>query len=179
VPLKCFERAGADLGRVEGLLELRKFVEGGGLLITLGSASFLPAEFGLAGPIDATRPSAQFYAPGPIVEAEILRPAHPVFYGYTQRMVPVRYANGPLLNVPERLRDQQVLMRFPGAERSVLSGLMRNPAEIRNRPAVVEVPVGKGRILMFTTNPCYRWQNHGEFNMLFNPILHHRGFSAR
>jgi hypothetical protein len=162
---------------LEGLLELRKFVEGGGLLITLGSASFLPVEFGLAGAVDLVRPSAQFYAPGPIIEAEILRPAHPVFYGYSQKTVPVRYANGPILNVPERLRDQRVLMRFPGTDRSVLSGLMRNPAEIRNRPAVVEVPAGKGRILMFATNPCYRWQNHGEFSMLFNPILHHKGLN--
>jgi len=64
-------------------------------------------------------------------------------------------------------------MRFPGGEKSVLSGLMRNPAEIRNRPAVVDYPSGKGRILLFATNPCYRWQNHGEFNMLFNAILHH------
>ena len=46
--------------------------------------------------------SAQFYAPGPIVEAEILRPAHPIFYGYTQRTVPVRWAGGPLLAVPDR-----------------------------------------------------------------------------
>jgi hypothetical protein len=25
---------------------------------------------------------------------------------------------------------------------------------------------------MFATNPCYRWQNHGEFGMLFNALLH-------
>jgi hypothetical protein len=25
---------------------------------------------------------------------------------------------------------------------------------------------------MFATNPCYRWQNHGEFGMLFNAVLH-------
>jgi len=34
------------------------------------------------------------------VEAEILQPNHPVFYGYTQRVVPVRWAGGPLLRVP-------------------------------------------------------------------------------
>jgi hypothetical protein len=27
-------------------------------------------------------------------------------------------------------------------------------------------------VLLFATNPCYRWQNHGEFGMLFNSILH-------
>jgi hypothetical protein len=156
-----------------GALELQKFAEAGGLLVTLGSASFFPPEFGLTRTIDAGRTSPQFYAPGPVVEAEILQSSHPIFYGYSQKTLPVRYANGPLLSVPERDRDQQVLMRFPGGEKAVMSGLMRNPNEIRNRPAIVDVPTGKGRVILFATNPCYRWQNHGEFAMLFNTILHH------
>jgi hypothetical protein len=156
-----------------GALELQKFAEAGGLLVTLGTASFFPPEFGLTRAIEAGRTSPQFYAPGPIVEAEILQSSHPIFYGYSQKTLPVRYANGPLLSVPERDRDQQVLMRFPGGEKGVMSGLMRNPNEIRNRPAIVDVPTGKGRIILFATNPCYRWQNHGEFAMLFNTILHH------
>jgi hypothetical protein len=64
-------------------------------------------------------------------------------------------------------------MQLPGGDRSVLSGLMRGAAEIRNRPAIVDVPVGRGRVLLYATNPCYRWQNHGEFNMLFNAVLHY------
>ena len=154
---------------LEGALELRKFVEQGGVLITLGAASFFPPEFGLTRNIDAARPSAQFYAPGPIVEAEILRPTHPVFYGYTETKTPVRYANGPLLTVPERDKGQ-VLAQFTG---SVLSGLMRGATETQKKPAIADVPVGKGRVLVFATNPCYRWQNHGEFQMLFNAILHY------
>jgi len=122
--------------------------------------------------VTATRPTAQFYAPGPIVQAEILKPAHPIFYGYPNPLIPVRYANGPLLQVPERDRDQQVLMRFVGGDDAVLNGLMRGAAEIRNQPAVVEAPVGQGRLVLFATNPCYRWQNHGEFGMLFNTVLH-------
>jgi hypothetical protein len=61
-------------------------------------------------------------------------------------------------------------MRFRGGDSSVLSGLMKGATEIRNRPAIVDVPVGRGRVLLFSTNPCYRWQNFGEFNMLFNAI---------
>ena len=158
---------------LQGALEFEKFVNAGGLLVTLGQASFFPPEFGLTRRIEASRTSPQFYAPGPIVEAEILHPSHPIFYGYTLSILPVRYANGPLLSVPERDRDQQVLMRFPGADKSVMSGLMRGVAETRNRPAIVDVPTGRGRVILFATNPCYRWQNHGEFAMLFNTILHH------
>ncbi len=156
-----------------GVVEFEKFVNSGGLLITLGTASYFPTEFGLTRTIDAGRTSPQFYAPGPIVEAEILQPANPIFYGYDKKTVPVRYANGPLLNVPEPDRARQVLMKFPGGDKAVLSGLMKGANEITNRPAIVDVPVGKGRVLMFATNPCYRWTNHGEFGMLFNSIMHY------
>jgi hypothetical protein len=27
-------------------------------------------------------------------------------------------------------------------------------------------------VVLFATNPCYRWQNLGEFGMLGNSILH-------
>ena len=157
---------------LEGVVELDKFVKSGGVLITLGVASFLPAEYGLTPTIDAQRTGPQFYAPGPIVEAEIMHPENPIFYGYPQKTIPVRYANGPLLRVPLDDRKNEVLMRFPGTDKSVLSGLMKGVAEIRNRPAIVEAPSGRGRLLMFATNPCYRWQNLGEFNMLANAILH-------
>ena len=155
--------------------EFEKFVNDGGVLITLGGASFFPAEFGITRTVDAARPSPQFYAPGPIVEAEIVKPTHPIFYGYTQKTVPVRYANGPLLRVSQEDR-KWILMRFPGNDNSVLSGLMKGVAETRNRPAILDVPVGSGRVLLFATNPCYRWQNLGEFNMLVNSILHFNDF---
>jgi hypothetical protein len=158
-----------------GVLEIERFVQQGGVLVTLGGASFFAAEFGLAPRVDAARPSAQFYAPGPIVEAEITKPEHPIFYGYTAKTLPVRYANGPLLSIQglEADRERQTLMRFRGTEAAVLSGLMKGAAETRNRPAIAEVSSGQGRVVLFATNPCFRYQNLGEFNMLFNAVLHY------
>jgi hypothetical protein len=166
---------------LEGVAELERFVTAGGVLVTLGDASFLPADFGVAPRVDASRPSPQFYAPGPLVDAEILKPEHPIFYGYHTATIPVRYANGPLLTVqvdrdpsdapgPPPL-SPSVLMRFPGGAQHVLSGLMRGANEIRNRPAIVDRPSGDGRVILFATNPCYRWENFGEFNLLFNTLL--------
>ncbi|HTK27983.1 MAG TPA: M14 family zinc carboxypeptidase [Vicinamibacterales bacterium] len=174
---------------LEGVAEFEKFVKAGGVLVTLGAASYFPAEFGLAPGVDAARPSAQFYAPGPIVDAEILHPEHPIFYGYNRTMVPVRYASGPLLTV-QTDRDpfeqsaeppptpESVLMRYPGGDDHVLSGLMRGANEIRNHPAIVDQPNGKGRVILFAGNPCYRWQNFGEFNMLFNTVMHFNDLGA-
>ena len=48
---------------------------------------------------------------------------------------------------------------------------MRGADEIANRPFAIEVPggyTGKGRVVLFSNNPIYRWQNHAEFNMVFN-----------
>jgi hypothetical protein len=56
---------------------------------------------------------------------------------------------------------------------------MKGAAETKGRPAIVDVPVGQGRVLMFATNPCYRWQNLGEFGMLFNAILHFNDMPKR
>jgi hypothetical protein len=169
---------------LEGVAEFDKFVKGGGVLVTLGASSFLPAEFGLTPKVDAARTSAQFYSPGAIVEAEILQPENPIFYGYDRKVIPVRWGNGPLLTIQTGTNPftdnppagppptpQSVLMRYPGGDDHVLSGLMRGASEIRNRPAIVDQPSGKGRVILFAGNPCYRWQNFGEFNMLFNTVL--------
>jgi len=158
---------------LEGLLELRRFIEDGGTLITLGEASAVPPEFGLTPTIEVSRPSQKFYAPGPIVQAHILKMQNPIFYGYTSADTTVRWASNSLLQL--RLRDKdRVLMEFPGGEKNVLSGVMRGAEEIDHRPAIALMPSGKGQVVLFTTNPVYRWQNLGEFRMLYNAVLNYK-----
>ncbi len=167
---------------LEGAAEFQKFVEAGGVLLTFGVASYFPADFGLAPGVNAQAPAQGFYAPGPYVQSEILLPAHPVMWGYAQKTLPVRYAGGPLLQAgapaefaafvgssPER---PQVIARFTGGEAGVLSGLMRNPDQVRNRPMVVDAPSGKGRVILYANNPIYRWQTFGEHQMVFNALLY-------
>ncbi|HZR23646.1 MAG TPA: M14 family zinc carboxypeptidase [Vicinamibacterales bacterium] len=174
---------------LEGVAEFDKFVKAGGVLVTLGTASFFPSEFGLAHNVDAARTSNAFYSPGAIIDAEILQPENPIFYGYDKKTIPVRYGNGPLLSIQTNQNPfdapagppptpKNVLMRYPGGDDHVLSGLMRGANEIRNRPAIVDAPSGKGRVILFSGNPCYRWQNFGEFNMLFNTVLNYNDFGA-
>jgi hypothetical protein len=162
---------------LQGVGEFDKFVNDGGVLITMGASSFFPADFALTHLVDATRTTAAFYAPGPIVQMNISRPTHPIFYGYTDRTVPVRWAGGPLLSVGGSGRGW-VLASFPGGDESVLSGLMRGANEIRGRAAVIDAPQGKGHVVLFSTNPAYRWQNLGEFNMLANAILNFNDYPA-
>jgi hypothetical protein len=173
---------------IEGVAEFEKFVNDGGLLMTFGVSSFFPAEFGLARGVDAQRPTGTWYAPGPYVQSEIMQAEHPVAYGYTGKTLPVRWADGPILqagvnpefaafvgSTPDRT---SVIARFQGGDAGVLSGLMRGADQIRNRPMVVDAPAGKGRILFFANNPIYRWQTFGEHGMVFNALLFHNDFPA-
>ena len=160
-----------------GVVELEKFTEAGGLLVTLGTSSAFPPEFGLTPKIDTSNTSAKFYAPGPIVEAEILHPENPIFYGYSAKTVPVRYANGPLFRMSGEMDKQNVLLRFPGGDKSVLSGLFNASDDIKGRAAVVVTAEGKGEVVMFTTNPVWRWQNMGEYRMIFNTLMNFRNLA--
>jgi hypothetical protein len=158
----------------DGANEFAKFLDAGGTLICTSQAVQFPAEFGFARTVSANdSPSANFYAPRPLVNAEIVKTDHPVFYGYTEKIVPVKYLGGPLMSVGQP--DQgAVLARYAGGEANVLSGLMRGADEITNRPFAIDVPggiSGKGRVVLFSNNPIYRWQNHAEFNMVFNTML--------
>jgi hypothetical protein len=158
----------------EGVEAFAKFLDGGGTLIAMGDAVRFPADLGLARTVDASgTTSRDFYAPRPIVNGEIVRTEHPVFYGYAERIIPIKYLGGPLLSVGAP--DQSaVLARYVGGDGAVLSGLMKGADEIRQRPFAIDVPggySGKGRVVLFANNPIYRWQNHGEFNMVFNTLL--------
>ena len=44
----------------------------------------------------------------------------------------------------------------------------RDRATGRSRSTCPAATRGKGRVVLFSNNPIYRWQNHGEFNMVFN-----------
>jgi hypothetical protein len=158
----------------EGVDAFARFLDGGGTLICTSQAVQFPTELGFARTVDASgQTSANFYAPRPLVNAEIVRPEHPVFYGYTEKVIPIKYLGGPLMSVGQP--DQNaVLARYAGGESNVLSGLMRGADEITNRPFAVDVPggyTGKGRVVLFSNNPIYRWQNQAEFNMVFNALL--------
>jgi hypothetical protein len=109
----------------------------------------------------------------PLVQGEIVRSEHPVFYGYAGKTLPIKYVGGQPFRVGIADQDN-VLARYVGGNASVLSGLMVGADSLRQRPFAVDIPRayhGAGRVILFSNNPIYRWQNHGEFNMIFNAVL--------
>ncbi len=156
-----------------GVDAIDKFLDGGGTLITALQAVRFPIEFGLAHTIDTESPTG-VNAQKPLIEAEIVRTDHPVFYGYQNKIFPIKYGQGSQVFRVGIADQGNVLAQYVGGDGSVLSGLMVGADNIRGRAFAVDVPQahnGNGRVIMFANNPIYRWQNHGEFNMIFNSII--------
>jgi hypothetical protein len=212
----------------EGLLNLQRFLERGGVLVALANAGTLAVEGGLVRDVDRVAPGG-FNTPGSELRAKVLRPEHPVAYGFEERTSVFR-GNGPLWDVDDRDRryavlqfgtkkvgededgeeaeaavEQEDLDLDPGGEavpggaddfelqeaagaagdeeektdgeespedaRLVLSGFVRGEDQVNGKPAILDVPVGRGRVILFSFNPLHRYLNHSDFRFVWNVLL--------
>jgi hypothetical protein len=242
---------------MEGMAELAKFVEEGGLLITEGSTAALMAEYDLAAGVTVEHP-ANFFARGSILRGVFADKASPIAYGYDGKDLPVYFNQDPVLHVeaggfggfggfggggrgaftgPVNGGEGQnvfpnvttmsvspldaseaaespatggragrggrggraaaggeageggrggpagrgavssesrprVILQFPtNPSEMLLSGTIAGGSAISGRTALVDVPLGKGHIVMFALRPFWRWQTQGAFMLAFNAIL--------
>jgi hypothetical protein len=66
----------------------------------------------------------------------------------------------------------RVVLRFASDEKNLLvSGMLAGGSELANAPAVIDVPVGNGHVIMFANNPMWRHQTQGSFFLIFNAAL--------
>ncbi|MEO8077467.1 MAG: hypothetical protein ABI818_14150, partial [Acidobacteriota bacterium] len=83
----------------------------------------------------------------------------------------------PATVIPPPLRPR-VAVRFDALNTLLVSGLLDGGADIAQRPAVVDVPVGKGHVVLFATNPIYRGETIGSYFMVFNTLLNFDSLDA-
>ncbi|MES2521834.1 MAG: M14 family zinc carboxypeptidase, partial [Gemmatimonadota bacterium] len=73
----------------------------------------------------------------------------------------------------------RVVMSFPASPRDMLlSGVLQGGENLSNRPNVIDSPIGKGHVVMFTIRPFWRWQTQGTFIMGFNALMNWNDLSA-
>jgi hypothetical protein len=82
---------------LEGLVELAKFVQQGGTLITEGSTATIFPEYGITTGVTVEQP-AQLFARGSIMRARIADAGSPIVYGVAGTELPVYFNQSPVLN---------------------------------------------------------------------------------
>jgi hypothetical protein len=121
------------------------------------------------------------------------RPNHPIAYGYASHTHVFRQ-NFPLYNIPRRwLRmaycttcldgpeDRTgIVMEWGDSEGKplVVSGQVWGEENLLKRPAILDMPVGKGHVVSFNFNPMHRDLNRGDQRLLWNAILNWQAILA-
>jgi hypothetical protein len=72
----------------------------------------------------------------------------------------------------------RVIFRYGDARDLLVSGLLDGGTEIAQRPMVVDVPVEKGHVILFSNNPIWRGETHGSYFMVLNAILNFEHLDA-
>jgi hypothetical protein len=152
----------------EGLTALRDFVEAGGTLLALGSAATLPVEFSMVRGM-SLRSHSGLFSPGSIVEGRAAADRHPILWGYEEAF-PVFDRFGPYLSVGSG-SAAEVVVRYAPADEVFLSGLVAGPDGLGGHPAVVSVPVGDGRVVLYGIRTLHRNQTRGSFALVWNALL--------
>jgi ribosomal protein S18 acetylase RimI-like enzyme len=83
----------------------------------------------------------------------------------------------PLNVIPPDQRPR-VVLRFSAQRDLLVSGLLQGGSEIADRPVVVDVPKGRGHVVLFAINPVWRGQTIGSYGMVLNTILHFDNLNA-
>jgi hypothetical protein len=87
----------------------------------------------------------------------------------------LRRNSGAIIPPAERPR---VVLRYADNKDLFVSGLLDGGDEIAEHAAVIDVPTGRGHVLLFSTNPIWRGQTKGSYFLVFNAILNFDNLNA-
>jgi len=153
----------------DGVSALRAFVEGGGTLVAVDAASTLPIRYfnvPVRDALDGVR-NTEFYCPGSLLRMKI-DTTQALTAGLPAEQAAF-FVNGRAFDVNARA-DVRVLARYAETD-LLMSGWINGPNRIAGKAAAVDVPLGRGRVVLTGFGINFRGQPHGTFKLLFNPIL--------
>jgi hypothetical protein len=73
--------------------------------------------------------------------------------------------------LPAKDKYPRVILRFAPEKDLLLSGMIVSGGEVAEKPAVVDVSLGKGHIVLFAINPMWRDETMGSFPLMFNAMM--------
>jgi hypothetical protein len=176
--------AGAGGGRItedKTVPQLKKFVESGGSIVTIGSSTSVAELFGVPvknhltekGPDGKDRPlpREKFYIPGSLLKASVDN-TNPLAYGMPAH-VDVFFDSSPVfrLEPDAELKRTSAVAWFSGPE--VLdSGWAWGQQYLDGGTAVAEASVGEGKVVLLGPEVNFRDQPHATYKLLFNGLYY-------
>ena len=164
---------------------LRRFLEDGGSIITIGSSTNLAQHLGLpvsnalARTVDGEErslPRSEYYIPGSILEVRV-DPTLPVSYGISDR-VDVMFDNSPVMRIEAGAANVRPIAWFDSPA-PLRSGWAWGESALEGGIAMAQADVGRGQLFLFGPEVLVRAQPHGTFRFVFNSLYATAGTDAR
>ncbi|MGH7701145.1 MAG: M14 family metallopeptidase [Gemmatimonadales bacterium] len=175
------------LGRVtveQTVPQLRRFLENGGTIVTIGSSVALarhldlPVANHLVDARDRPLDRATYYIPGSVLEVSVDN-ARPVAYGMAPR-ADVFFDNSPVLRLPADAARRGVRpVAWFATDAPLRSGWAWGQDRLKDGVAAAEADVGRGKLFLFGPEILFRGQPHGTFKLFFNGLYLARATAAR
>lgn len=153
---------------VDGSAALAAFVRNGGRIVAIEAATDFIIdllELRITNSVERL-PTGEFFIPGSILNVD-LDPEHPISLGMGEATPSWFWRSSRAFDVGEP--GARVIGSF-GTENPLLSGWILGPEHVAEKPALVEVPVGRGSVVLFGFQPNYRAQSVSTWPLLFNAL---------
>ncbi|MFO7979959.1 MAG: M14 family metallopeptidase [Candidatus Aminicenantes bacterium] len=149
-----------------GVMNIKKFIQNGGTLITLNSSSEFAVKslhLGVENTV-SNLSRDEFFIPGSLLKVVNVSD-HPITYGYT-RDAAVFFRRSPVFSPFEG----KSVVKYPPD--CLLSGWVSGEEHMTGKSALVDIPFGKGRVILIGFPAQYRSQSHGSFKYFFNSLFY-------
>jgi hypothetical protein len=156
---------------------LKRFVDEGGTLVAVGVSTFIAGDMGVgvsSALVDDRRrplPREKYYVPGSVLRVSVDNTT-PLAYGF-EREVDIFFDNSPVFRLDEGASARGVTpVAWFATATPLRSGWAWGQAQLKDAVAIVDAPLGKGRVLLFGPEVNFRAQSHGTFKFLFNGLYY-------
>jgi hypothetical protein len=118
------------------------------------------------------------FTPGfPALEPRFELPARVTVQPWQVAPITDDMLRNPLNIIPPDQRPRAIV-RFSDQRDLLVSGLLDGGGDVAQRPLVVDAPLEKGHVVLFSNNPVWRGSTVGSYFLVFNTILNHDNLNA-